>query len=919
MANTNEILARAAALREETALNSISPERAGGIMYDTLIALNELWLQQGASLVISKIYASVEAMEADTAPISDLTGQEIRPGQIVVIASSDSDNGSVYRYNGSESPRWSQVGTIGNIDTVDSLDSDSASSPLAARQGKVLDGKISQLSRESAEQGEFLSINKANIKLSEARDLSDLEFEIGSLSATTGENTSATNRIRSIGFYNISNGRLVAFRVAAGYKVVFHCYDSTKTRLGSTNFLSNQNTTMTGAIPLFPNTVLVRFVIATSDDATITDELLEELPQNIFIYSVDGVFKPVEKYATKSGLAIDNTSLLISSGTGVFEIYPVTKNDFLFTSSSFTASQARIYKLGFLKSLPEANAIADDLVVLSGRNINQFYTVPDDGYFFVWRAYASSAYFSSVYVHKLYHGKDISAAIPRVRLQKMNIETEMGTIGNAGGDIAGLSSYTNAVSYMLCCLRTPRFLNVTDEDIIVGIDGIDTTAGQYFKIYCYGANFENLGSVQNTFNLILGTQYIKICFFTESYGTNPPETTWAGNESFSLSVYKAEELRTIFNDSDTTDEFSTYDKISFEVELPVDDNQQSASNAYIGNNGTRIWDNGLLYLPYNYKRDGAPVPLVIFMHGTGGFTWNVGYSYANYLRFMSRNGYAVADCSCFTSYYKTTYYGANRTTDDSKLSPLVISCYAGLYKFLTKKYNIRTDGVYLISKSAGGLVSTYLSYGAPFPVKCVADLAPSISMCGNSWRVTAVDALNFWLHNFGIDVDTRPVSAYLNGDGDRAFVLENIEKYWGFDPLFKNTDLNFRAVLTRMYSIEDPGGSGAWSQRLARAYMEDAELVAMLEAGKKYQPVPIKVWIAADDASVPISMVQIFQKMVRNGNGEFYIRQMPSGTGGHHSVDTDTNAPKTDYVCKSGETINIPVAYAEAVDWFNKY
>lgn len=151
MANINEILARAAALRDETALNSISPERAGGIMYDTLLALNELWLQQGAALVISKIYASVAAMEADTAPVSDLTGKPLRPGQIVVIASSDSDNGSVYRYNGTESPSWSLVGSIGNLDPVDSLDSDSTTLPLAAHQGKVLDGKISQLGQQVAE------------------------------------------------------------------------------------------------------------------------------------------------------------------------------------------------------------------------------------------------------------------------------------------------------------------------------------------------------------------------------------------------------------------------------------------------------------------------------------------------------------------------------------------------------------------------------------------------------------------------------------------------------------------------------------------------------------------------------------------------------------------------------------------------
>ena len=145
MVNIYEILLRAASLKEETTLNSISPERAGGIMYDTLLALNDLWLQQGSALVISKIYASVSAMEADTAPVSDLTGKPLRPGQIVVIASSDSDNGSVYRYNGTDAPSWSLVGAIGSIPPVDSLDSDSTTLPLAAHQGKVLDGKIGQL------------------------------------------------------------------------------------------------------------------------------------------------------------------------------------------------------------------------------------------------------------------------------------------------------------------------------------------------------------------------------------------------------------------------------------------------------------------------------------------------------------------------------------------------------------------------------------------------------------------------------------------------------------------------------------------------------------------------------------------------------------------------------------------------------
>ena len=120
MPNIIDILARALSLRQETELNSITPNRAGGIMYDTLLVLNQMQLEGGA-LLISKVYASVAAMEADTTPTSDLTGRALKPGQLVVIVttnSSSSDMGSEYRYNGPGS--WTYVGKVGGLpfDTV---------------------------------------------------------------------------------------------------------------------------------------------------------------------------------------------------------------------------------------------------------------------------------------------------------------------------------------------------------------------------------------------------------------------------------------------------------------------------------------------------------------------------------------------------------------------------------------------------------------------------------------------------------------------------------------------------------------------------------------------------------------------------------------------------------------------------------
>lgn len=112
-------MTRAQSLRQETALNSITPERAGSIMYDTAALLNQQQLQGTNPLLISKIYASIDAMEADDNPVSDITGEALRPGQIVVISSAqpdEPDEGLVYRFNGivEEVSSWTCVGKIGS-------------------------------------------------------------------------------------------------------------------------------------------------------------------------------------------------------------------------------------------------------------------------------------------------------------------------------------------------------------------------------------------------------------------------------------------------------------------------------------------------------------------------------------------------------------------------------------------------------------------------------------------------------------------------------------------------------------------------------------------------------------------------------------------------------------------------------------
>lgn len=81
----------------------------------------------------------------------------------------------------------------------------------------------------------------------------------------------------------------------------------------------------------------------------------------------------------------------------------------------------------------------------------------------------------------------------------------------------------------------------------------------------------------------------------------------------------------------------------------------------------------------------------------------------------------------------------------------------------------------------------------------------------------------------------------------------------------------------------------------------------------------MKIWVASDDDNVPVTFIKWYKKMVDNGNGLCHVRLLPPNTGKHHAVDTDLNAVKVDYLTKYNGKVNIPIAYAEAIDWFDRW
>lgn len=151
----NEIIDRVVAMKSEYRMNSIDPNRVGGLLLDILQYINssQVRLQSPA---IHKEYSSVSEMYADAKPISDLTGLELKIGQLVCIVPStqyDITAGNVYRYDGpsGNTSTWTYLSKIGGIPADQELNAASsnpiANAPVAAAIEQQ-NQKVAQLDQE---------------------------------------------------------------------------------------------------------------------------------------------------------------------------------------------------------------------------------------------------------------------------------------------------------------------------------------------------------------------------------------------------------------------------------------------------------------------------------------------------------------------------------------------------------------------------------------------------------------------------------------------------------------------------------------------------------------------------------------------------------------------------------------------------
>lgn len=479
-----------------------------------------------------------------------------------------------------------------------------------------------------------------------------------------------------------------------------------------------------------------------------------------------------------------------------------------------------------------------------------------------------------------------------------------------------------------------RVSNVPMQGGRIGSDGFpkgSITTDTDFTNYAHSVNYIELNSPMTAATTSVGT--LKFHCFDAAYtylgSADSIDTLKAGTDMIRIEVLNSSELAalptvTITTSGDVSFRKANHAKLTakffcFETEIPYLNPGNGTS--YYGHNG-RYYDQGYIKLPPNYTPDGAPVQLVIYCHGSNGYQWgetsvNVDYNYDILLEFICNNGFAVVDCSGLTSYWmKSTnnpFYNDTNCRKNSKWQPTAYSAYCNLYDYIIDNYNICADGVYIFGKSAGGMGANLLACSQPFPIRAAGGLAPTTSMNCADMRHGYVsrNVLKQWLLMFGAenyDSITSDGGAQMHvGNADLPLLLADAPLFIGYDGLTSMTDIDLVDMTQKMYAVE------------VSAYGTTAAIQSIFANAHKIQPCPYKIWLAQDDAVIPWAIAEYYKQMVDRGNGICELREMPSGTGGHHSVDTDSNAPKVNYQTKYGGVVNIPVAYAELVDWFLRW
>lgn len=340
-----------------------------------------------------------------------------------------------------------------------------------------------------------------------------------------------------------------------------------------------------------------------------------------------------------------------------------------------------------------------------------------------------------------------------------------------------------------------------------------------------------------------------------------------------------------------------------------------------------IMGSGRLLLPPNYGLTGKKVPLVVYVHGSGGIPrWESALTENAQYRYLTNEGFAFFDCFPWTN--KISF--SSDAWSPFQI-PLHIRAYLEGVKYVCSRFNVDIDNVVLLCKSQGGNIGHWAAVQTDFNFRAVGLLAPTtdpvLQKTGNVfYNSVCRDALTQLIDFEGTETEK---SAFVSsGNLSNATVVSFLEKNKGLVVAlmpYARGIFNAQSV-DELYDggIETIETVPQWLLDLGLSARQSSyDLIPKFAEKSDYAKTtqrPVRFWCAADDAQTSTYGNYAIYRYMLNGGSDAEFTMIPNGTGGHNAMDNASEAIRVSGTTSLGIAYSdIAKSYVEIAAFFHRY
>ena len=436
--------------------------------------------------------------------------------------------------------------------------------------------------------------------------------------------------------------------------------------------------------------------------------------------------------------------------------------------------------------------------------------------------------------------------------------------------------------------RTPRYLQPMKRSV-----GVTTSADCEARLFQYDADFQYIthsdytsqtAKEQTRYNLETECKYIRLGLRKDS----------------ALSEFELPHV-VVANVSDKQF-FEIYpsDEGNQRLIIPVNVANPNASDEdswSVQDSPEILPDYGVLVLPKTYSNIGRPTRLIIMCHGASAHytttTTRLGYDVDYWLN----EGYAVMDIE------GNPFDNSN----EHAYTPQARQSYESAYKWVTNTFNIYTDGVFLGGISmGGGMCFDLLQSHIPIIAAC-----PIVPVANELWWWNYMNATRrkFAAEKMGF-TGTPPTwtSNKKMSDEEWQYLYDNFDKMVKYSPFWRGIE-NLPDKDT-LFAVGHVSAS-------SRKNEAEAELFSKLRFKAK---APVKMFTCYEDTTVPYERnALLMYNMLKNAGQVCELRLFHTDAESPHRFYSQDSRAYTEITTTYGGTIQAPVVYIEALQFWRRY